>query len=144
MWKGPCTLDHPLSGPSFNPHSFSSMVPGFFPEHGAAASLSAQPEKTSRLAGIGRESDKWTPKDPFFWGIMLVAQSRLTHYESMDCSPTRLLCPWNFPGKNTAVDCHFLLQGIFLTQGLNLCLLHCHADSLLLSHLGTPKRRQRC
>ena len=31
----------------------------------------------------------------------------------------RLLCPWDFPGKNTAVSCHFLLQGIFLTQGLN-------------------------
>ena len=30
--------------------------------------------------------------------------------------PTRLLCPWNFPGKNTGVGCHFLLQGIFLTQ----------------------------
>ena len=25
--------------------------------------------------------------------------------------PARLLCPWNFPGKNTGVDCHFLLQG---------------------------------
>ena len=24
---------------------------------------------------------------------------------------TRLLCPWNFPGKNTGVGCHFLLQG---------------------------------
>ena len=30
---------------------------------------------------------------------------------------------WNFPGKSTGVDCHFLLQGIFLTQGLNLHLL---------------------
>ena len=30
--------------------------------------------------------------------------------------PTRLLCPWNFPGKNTGVDCHFLLQQIFPTQ----------------------------
>ena len=29
--------------------------------------------------------------------------------------PTKLLCPWNFPGKNTGVGC--LLQGIFLTQG---------------------------
>ena len=41
--------------------------------------------------------------------------------------PTSLLCPWNFPGKNTGVGCHFLLQGIFLNQGLNpclLCLLH--------------------
>ena len=26
--------------------------------------------------------------------------------------PTRLLCPWNFPGKNTGAGCHFLLQGI--------------------------------
>ena len=38
--------------------------------------------------------------------------------------PTKLLCPWNFPGKNTQVDCQFLLQGIFLTQGLNPHLLH--------------------
>jgi len=30
-----------------------------------------------------------------------------------------LLCPWDFPGKNTGVDCYFLLQGIFLTLGLN-------------------------
>ena len=39
--------------------------------------------------------------------------------------PFRLLCPWDFPGKNTGVGCHFLLQGSFLTQGSNLCLLHC-------------------
>ena len=37
----------------------------------------------------------------------------------MDC-PARLLCPWDSPGKNTGVGCHFLLQGIFLTQGSNL------------------------
>ena len=36
------------------------------------------------------------------------------------------------------MDCHFLLQGIFPTQGLNLCLLHWQADSLLLSHWGSP------
>ena len=30
----------------------------------------------------------------------------------------------NFPGKNTGVGCHFLLQGIFPTQGSNSCLLH--------------------
>ena len=44
----------------------------------------------------------------------------------------RLLCPWDFPGKNPGVGCHFLLQGIFLTQGSNphlLCLLHWQADS---------------
>ena len=44
--------------------------------------------------------------------------------------PSRLLCPWDFPGKNIGVGCHLLLQGIFLTQGLNLCLLHWQADSL--------------
>ena len=37
---------------------------------------------------------------------------------------TRLLCLWDFPGKNTGEGCHFLLQGIFLTQGSNLHLLH--------------------
>ena len=36
-----------------------------------------------------------------------------------DCSPARLFCPWDFPGKNTGVGCHFLLQGIFSTQGSN-------------------------
>ena len=30
-----------------------------------------------------------------------------------------LLCPWDFPGKNAGVRCHFLLQGIFPTQRLN-------------------------
>ena len=48
--------------------------------------------------------------------------------------PTRLLCPWNFPGKNTGVDCHFLPQGIFLTQGSKLGLLHCKQILYCLSH----------
>ena len=53
--------------------------------------------------------------------------------------PSRLLCPWNFPGKNTGVGCHFLLQGIFPTQGSSphlLSLLHWQEDSLPLHHLG--------
>ena len=37
--------------------------------------------------------------------------------------PARLLCPWDFPGKDTAVGCHALLQGIFPAQGLNPYLL---------------------
>ena len=37
--------------------------------------------------------------------------------------PARLLCPWDSPGKNTAVGCHALLQGVFSTQGPNLSLL---------------------
>ena len=38
--------------------------------------------------------------------------------QSHGLQPTRLLCPCNFPSKNTGVDCHFLLQGIFPTQGI--------------------------
>ena len=54
---------------------------------------------------------------------------------------TRLFCLWNSPGKNTGVGCHFLLQGIFLTQGWNLhllCLLHWQAGSLPLAPPGKP------
>ena len=39
-------------------------------------------------------------------------------------SPARLLCPWDSPGKNTEMGCHFLLQGVFPTQGSNLDLPH--------------------
>ena len=52
--------------------------------------------------------------------------------------PTRLLCPWAFPGKNTGVGCYVLLQGIFLTEGSNRCLLCCR-NPFLLSHWGSPK-----
>ena len=53
----------------------------------------------------------------------------------MDCSPpTRLLCPWDFQSGLP----NFLLQGIFTTQESNSCLLHWQADSLPLSHLGSP------
>ena len=56
--------------------------------------------------------------------------------------PIRLLCPWNFPGKNTEVGCNFFFQGIFPTQGSNPCLLHLlhwQIDSLPLSHMGSPR-----
>ena len=43
-----------------------------------------------------------------------------------------------FLGKNTRVGCHFLPQGIFLAQGLNLCPMHWQVDSLPLSHQGRP------
>jgi len=32
--------------------------------------------------------------------------------------PARLLCPWDFPGKNIGLGCCFLLQTTFLVQGL--------------------------
>ena len=49
-----------------------------------------------------------------------VTQSCPTLCDPVDYSPsTRLLRPWDSPGKNTGVGCHFLLQGIFPTQGSN-------------------------
>ena len=51
-----------------------------------------------------------------------VAQSCLT-LQYYGLQPARLPCPWDFPGKNTGVGYCALLQGIFLTQGSNLCLL---------------------
>ena len=54
----------------------------------------------------------------------------------------RLLCPWNFPGRNTGVGCHFLLQRIFQTQGSNprlLCLLHWQTSSLPAEPPGKPQ-----
>ena len=56
--------------------------------------------------------------------------------DPVDCSPGYSL--WDFPGKNTGVGCHSLPQGIFLTQGLNPCLLHWWAGSSQLSHLVNP------
>ena len=55
--------------------------------------------------------------------------------------PTRLLCPWDSPGKNTGVGCHALFQGVFPTQGLNPCLLwflQWQMDSLPLAPPGKP------
>ena len=56
--------------------------------------------------------------------------------------PTRLLCPWDFPGKNTGVGCHFLLQGtsqpgIKAASPVSTAL---QMDFLPLSHLGSPKQ----
>ena len=45
--------------------------------------------------------------------------------------------PWDLPGKKPEW-CHFPLQGVFLTQGLNPHLLHWQVDSLPLRHLGSP------
>ena len=50
-------------------------------------------------------------------------QSRPTLFDSMDCSISDSSVHGDSPGNNTGVGCHFLLQGILLTQGLNPCLL---------------------
>ena len=51
-----------------------------------------------------------------------------------------LLCPWNFPGKNTGVGSHFFLQGIFPTQGIESPLLHWQAGFFTAEAPGKPVR----
>ena len=69
---------------------------------------------------------------------VLVAQLCPT-LQPQGLSPARLLCPWDFPGKNTGVGCHSLLQGIFPTQGSNSGLLHCGWILYQLSYQGSPR-----
>ena len=75
------------------------------------------------------------PTGLFRFMKVLVAQSYTSGLQ-----PARLLCSWNFPGKNTGVGNYFLLQGIFLTQGLNPGLLRCRQILYCLSHQGSPFR----
>ena len=68
--------------------------------------------------------------------VWVCVLSRSVMFDSMwlyGLQPTRLLCPWDSPGKNPGVRCHALLQGIFQTQGSNpglLCLLLIHWGNL--------------
>ena len=74
--------------------------------------------------------------------ILVNAKSVMSEsLQSYGLQPSKLLCPWDSPGKNTRVDCNALLQGIFLSQGSNLCLLcllHRQVDSLPLAPPGYP------
>ena len=66
----------------------------------------------------------------------LVAQPSLDSLSPHGLQPPRLLCPWDFPGKNSGAGCHFLLQGIFPTQRANLGLLHRRQILYHLNHQG--------
>ena len=65
-----------------------------------------------------------------------VIQSCSTLCDPMDYSS------WNSPGKNTRVGCHFLYQGIFPIQGLNLGLMHCGQTLYHLSHQGSLQGKE--
>ena len=67
--------------------------------------------------------------------------SVLSDFVTYGLWPPRLLCPWDSPGENTGVGCHFLLQGIFQTQGSNPRLLrlpHWQAGSLTQAPPAKP------
>ena len=72
----------------------------------------------------------------FFMLPECVTQSCLTLCNSARLQPTKLPRVWDFPGKNPGVGCHFLLQGIFPTQGSNPGLPNCRRTLYCLSHQG--------
>ena len=69
---------------------------------------------------------------------VLVTQSCPTLCNPMECSLPGSSVHVDSPGKNTGMGCHSILQGIFLTQGLNLALPHCRQILYRLSHEGSP------
>ena len=71
--------------------------------------------------------------------LCIVAQQCLTLCNLLDCSQPVSSVHRIFPARIYHSSCHILLQGIFPTQGSNLCLLqflHWQVDSLPLRHLG--------
>ena len=79
---------------------------------------------------------------------LLYAQNKHSHETMHARSVVSTLCDFvdcsrqaplsmGFSSKNTGVGCHFLLQGTFPPQGLNLRLLHCKWILYLLSHWGS-------
>ena len=90
------------------------------------------------LQGEGPGSQTWLGRKENF---ILLAKCSVKESESVSCSVVsdwlrphelshaRLLCHWDFPGKNTGVGSHFLLQEIFLTQESKLVSPALQADS---------------
>ena len=76
--------------------------------------------------------NNWISSTEFYMSILCVCSVVSNCEWPPGLQPARLFCPWDSPGKNNPVGCHFLLQRIFLTQESNsrlLCLLHWQVDS---------------
>ena len=72
--------------------------------------------------------ENWIVNERFSKPVIMCAQSLEscpTLFNPMDCSPPGSLYSWDSPGRNSRVGCCSLAQGVFSTQGSNLCLLHC-------------------
>ena len=95
----------------------------------------APPQRTSVLfkrrhaprLSTRSESEKW--KCYLLSCLTLYSPTTVAHW---------LFCPWDFPGKNTGVGCHALLEGIFPIQGSNPGLLPCQQILYHLSHQESP------
>ena len=124
----------PMSGPQSAGPALGIGAPRPFHFKASGACLQ-EPHRT----GGNRDCPQRHTQNPIHTrtkGGVLVAKScpTLTTPWTVAC---RLLCPWDIPGKNTAVGCDFLLQRIFPTQGSNLGLLHYGQILYQLSYKGS-------
>ena len=110
--------------------------------------------KPGELQSMGSQSQtqvsNWTEMN---WSlkrskISMLCHAMLSHFRrawlfaTYELGPSRILCPWEFPGKNTGEGCRALLQGIFQTKELIpylWCLLPCRQVLYPPSLLGSLK-----
>ena len=93
--------------------------------HWQAGSLPLGPPRKARLKTVKWSEVKSLSHAPLFMTPWTVACTKLLH-------------PWDFLGKSTGVGCHFLLHGIFPTQGSNPGLPYSRQTLYHLSHQGSP------
>ena len=126
--------------------------------HQLTVQLTTGAWKTSSEIGQTQLDQKqlcsWLLKAAEFWGGFFHSNRQLIPIHKMNyicqllssvwlfATPwtvaTRLLCPWNSPGKNTGVGSYSFYQRIFWSQGLNLVLPQCRQIRYHLSHQGSP------
>ena len=117
------------------------LGPGIEPKSVASPALADSLFVTSATWGAQRRWDVGVWTLYYILGVAILAKL-IALVACNSLQPTRLLCPWDFSGKNTGGGCHFLLQGTFLTQGSNphlQCLLRCRNILYPLNHQGTQK-----
>ena len=79
-----------------------------------------------------------SPFSPLLYMCAVAPVGHIQFFATCGLQPTRLLCPWDSPGKNAGIGCHVLLQGIFLTQGLKLGLPYSRQILYHFSHQRSP------
>ena len=110
--------------------------------------MPSESQASPACSSEGSRDSYWSIRILLNWGSMSVAQSCPT-LPPHGQGPARLLPPWYFPGKNSGVGCHFLLQRFFLTQRSNLGLPHCQqtlycSEPLGKTELGELKLKPLC
>ena len=98
------------------------------------------PLRCSSLVQHCHIQNKAAPRPPQDMCVLAKSLQSCLTLRPHGLQPSRVLCPWDFPGKNTGVGCHALLQGIFQTQKSNPN-LSCIGRHVLYHqrHLGSPR-----